>query len=166
MQQHWKSMITKLTKICTKCNIKKPLTEFANNKGGSLGKHSRCRLCRNKLSRIRRRNANPEQIRKRKKYQREWRRKFRKENFEYCKNYYLKNKKKIRIHAVRLCKKKKRRWLKYLPKNHVITIQSRQSFFILNNIKLAACRKFFRVIISTNTNCSINMLYTVSKFWF
>ena len=122
MQRHWDLKTNKLKKPCSRCKIEKSLTEFADNIGGFLGKHSRCRLCRRKVDGIRLRNLSPKQREKRKQYQREWKRKFRKENYEYCKNYYLKNKKKIRGMAARRCKKKKRYWIKYLPKNPVCQI--------------------------------------------
>ena len=33
-------------KICTKCNIIKPLDDFHNLKNGIYGKHSNCKQCR------------------------------------------------------------------------------------------------------------------------
>lgn len=35
------------TKVCTRCNTEKPLTEFSPKKGSKAGYHSHCKVCRN-----------------------------------------------------------------------------------------------------------------------
>ena len=45
-----------MEKVCTKCNLQKPLEEFVKSKKGKFGKTSWCKLCINKDAIIRREN--------------------------------------------------------------------------------------------------------------
>lgn len=52
-----------LTKICSKCKIKKPLKEFVNNKSNPDGKSYYCKICNQKIQKIYK-NKNQDKIKK------------------------------------------------------------------------------------------------------
>lgn len=59
-----------MKKICSKCHVEKPLTEFHNQKDGKFGKRPDCMIC-NRLIKKRYRDANKEKIAAQKKAYRE-----------------------------------------------------------------------------------------------
>lgn len=71
--------MNKQTKVCTKCGIEKPLSEFNNNKKGKYGKRSDCRECQ-KESKRKWREDNLDKV---KEYNKQWR----ENNPNYMKEY-------------------------------------------------------------------------------
>ena len=50
----------------------------------------------------------------------------------------------------------------YTPgKRRAITVQSRQAFFVLHDVKLTASCKLIRMIIATTSYCTIDMFQTI-----
>ena len=117
-------------KICSKCGIEKPLSEFCNHKGRKLNKHYYCKQCTKDIYRINREHVRQQQkdyYQKNKEYfakkAKKWAEKHQEERATYQKEYYQITKERD--------KKKRResnkRWLKNNPHKNKEYLENKKS---------------------------------------
>ncbi|MCA9367635.1 HNH endonuclease [Candidatus Kaiserbacteria bacterium] len=94
---------SKITKVCTKCNVEKPLSEFHKSKSGKYGVRGECKPCALEYRRQYRKNNRKEIA----EYQHQWREKNRKEIAENGRQYYEKNSEQ--------CRERVRQWQQANP---------------------------------------------------
>lgn len=130
----------KQTKICTKCGIEKPLSEFSTHKKTKDGLRISCKKC----SYIRH-----------KKYRLKNKEKIREYHKEYNKKYYLKNKEKIKEREKKYClknkekikEKNKERYLKNIEaykESRSKNKEKRKEYLLKNKDKFTKVNKKYR----------------------
>jgi len=78
-----------VTKICSKCNIQKPLDAFHNKAGGKYGKTKICKLCRKELDK--KTYCTSEYRKHHREYEKQWRDSHPKQNKTIHQNWYCNN---------------------------------------------------------------------------
>jgi 5-methylcytosine-specific restriction endonuclease McrA len=129
-----------LTKICTKCSIKKSITDFPKNNQSKDGLNSYCKKCKNNMNKIRR-ESNKEYYLKQEK-------KFRENNMqkikEYKKNWDLNNKDKLEDYCMQYRDMKLLKMREYYCKNYEKLKKSQKRYYYKNKEILLAKMKTYR----------------------
>jgi hypothetical protein len=140
--------MTVYTKICTKCDTLKPITEFHKNKSKKDGYSSNCKKCVKEYQ-----TSNKESINLVKKIYREnnkeciieYNKNYYEDNINYFQNYYAENKEKIKQYAIDN-KENRKKWKD--DNKEIINKKRRERHKIRKNIdKIYLIRKRVRSLI-------------------